>query len=79
MGAEKDDLGVIALEVFFLALHTGHLAGPFVDLIGGEGSSSGAEPSEVKEEPEEDEARLAWKFAWFIHGDAPQISFFIFS
>jgi hypothetical protein len=27
MGAEEDDLGVIALEVFFLALHTGHLAG----------------------------------------------------
>jgi hypothetical protein len=51
--------------------HSMRESGPFIDLTGGEGSSSGAGPSEVKEEPEDEETRLAREYAWFIHGDAP--------
>jgi hypothetical protein len=40
---------------------------PFVDLTGGNGSSSGATASHIKEEPkkEDEEATLAQEYEWF--------------
>jgi hypothetical protein len=52
-------------------------SGPFIDLTGGKRSSSGAGPSEVKEEPEDEVTRLAREYAWFIRGDAPQMYFLV--
>jgi hypothetical protein len=39
--------------------HSMRKYGPFIDLTGSEGSSSGVGPSKVKEEPKDAETRLA--------------------